>query len=1199
MTEYVTLVPQGGQPVRLDNPTYTGDPTISGNLTVDGSVTIGTSLDVGTTLTVGGVPVVPPIQLGCAVATSSTGYNVTAPVVSTQAYMIRDIFQTPSDTTISIRLQNIPAVAPAQLVVRVDAGWDGASLGQHPAESAVITVDGEPTHVPWACAPGANLFTIELLGTTWVADSHFVEGHCYVPDTLIEASVAVNDLMRWCRAAGGPTTVQLPPGMMYVRDEAIRVPEGCTVIGGGMRVTAFFWADYAFQPTVSTPTHVIESGSRPYPGTGGSPFANVIGTTLADFCVYGNRTRQRFNYGTHALAFGFTDAEATFIPVSMTLRRIGVFGSAGYGIAAQGSTIKRDWIFDQVRNVGSDNDGYDFKDRVDGNANVRFIHCETIDWGLGNLGTNLRPLVRFPANPITITIPGGDPSTLFFSIPRITSAGVYTGLENIGPGTVVTLSGVTAINGVDFNASFHVVGTANDGDDFILEHTVPLTMNTAGAGGSTVDVFAPYNQSGAPAFDCRSRNTRLDHCYAEGWLLGRTGIRQRPSTRPAGSAIGGSAMVMDSCSIRDTTPAWTRGISIGGVGFSVGEGDITLINPTVWGMGNYTGISIGYGAQGVQIIQPRVHDMMLGVAISGTDVVWTGGMIEDCSLAAVHISTSTLRVNRPLDDDPLQPVAIGNSVVRVTDVDHGLSTGAIVGFYSVVNSDTNGLIVETPVNEGGGYPIVVEDDDHYLIDLERTDPTAALNTDAFGGTLVTARMPDDGSESADNIHISDVLTSNTDANNTSIAYSINTYLAPGYVSVNTLGTGLVSDVSIVDCHDRGSSVSSINYGVDIQWGPGNSGGIPNIPRTSPNTDFPCWEFVEEKTLTAQATAVDFIGLDYPEIRIEIPTGKPNAASLTLLQLSTDNCRTFRSLSEDVIRMGVSYANAGITISNNAINTTFASAVELDHFNSPKRTFAKVEGGQTYDALGVQDPGSNGPNSIGFFMSGTRALLYVDFGGNPDIPGLHQLTNLTIGGVPVIGSPVSYVTIAITAATWNATTKVATFTTATAHPFAANDRLYIQGMTPDSYDGFLTAAAGTTGSTIVGSFSVTPYPEPSGAATGMGIVANPDATATAITTEINTYMGTLPAAEQLYTAETKTTAGSAVGLVVIRESAALTEALYGVTADLPVVITTTGDFVFDTRTSTAMSSNRYNSFRIIGQDGVLLTGTTIRVYQKGG
>jgi hypothetical protein len=1111
--------------------------------------------------------------------------------------MIRDIIQTPGGTTCSVRLQHVPAVAPTQLVVRVDAGWHGATWGQHPAESEVITVDGTPTHVPWTCAAGANPFTIELLGTTWVDDSFFVEGHCYVPDTLVEASVILNDLMKWCRAAGGPTTVQFPPGMMYVRDTPIRVPEGCTARGGGMRVTGFFWADYAFQPTTATPTHVFESGSLPYPGTGGSLFGDVIGTTLEDFCVYGNRSRQRFNFGTHALAFGFTDAESTFIPVSMTLRRIGVFGSAGYGIAMQGSTIKFEWIFEQVRNVGSDNDGYDFKDRVDGNAHVRFIHCETINWGLGNLGTNLRPIVRLPANPITITIPSGDPSTLYFSIPRAATTG-YAGLDSIGGGSMVTLSGVTAINGVDFNGSFHVVGISTDGTTFTLEHTTPLTADTAGAGGSAVDAFAPYQQSGSPAFDCRARHTTLDHCYAEGWLLGRNGFRQRPATRPQGSAIGGSAMVMDSCVVRDTSPAWTRGLGIVAAGFSIGEGDCTLINPTMWGMGNQMGIFIFPDASGIQIIQPRIHDVIIGAGISGTDVVWTGGNLEDCSLAGIHISTNTQRVNRALDDDPFQPVAVGNSIVRVTDVGHGLSTGNIVGFYSVVNSITNGLVVDTPVSEGDGYPIVVEDDDHYLIDLERTDSGAALDTTAFGGTLVSARMPYNAEDIAESLHFSDVLLTNTDPDNTSIAWAIGT-LNDDWETINTLGTGTVDDVTIVDCHNRGFLIPSINYGTNVQWGPGNSGGIPNIPRTAPNTDFPCWEFVEEKTLTAQATAVDFLALDYPEIRVEIPTGKGNTTALALLQLSTDSCKTFRSISGDIGRVGVSYAAAGVSLHSNTADTTFAAVAELDQFNTAKRTHANVDGGQTYNSSGVLDPGSGGANPSMFYLMGTRALLYVDFGGNPAVPGLHQLTDLTIGGVSVIGSPVSYVTIAITAATWNATTNVATFTTATAHPFTANDRLYIQGMTPDSYDGFLIAAAGTTGSTIVGSYTVTPFPEPSGAATGMGIVANPDATATAISAEINAYMATLPAAQQLYTATTVTTSGSAVGLVVIRESSALTEALYGSTADLPVEITTTGDFVFDNRTSTAMSPIRFNSLRVTMADGVLKADTTIRVYQKGG
>lgn len=1127
--------------------------------------------------------VAPP---GCAIATSATDYRISAPLVSTQAYMIRAIIQTPGGTTCTIRLHEIPQITPTQLVVRVDCGWNGLTLGEHPATSAITGT----THIPWDVIPGANAFTFELVGSTWVADSFFMEGHCYVPGTIFDASAELDGLLQWCRQSGGATNVQLPAGLMYVRDAMLSVPDGCTLKGYGMRATGFFWADVVFRNPLVTP-NVIRSGRPAVEGR----FANVIGMALEDFCCYANRSKQPLNAGYHAFKLGFDDAESSFIPLTCSIRRVGIFGSAGYAIGLGNESYKEHITYDQVIIAGADGDGWDHKDREDGNNDIRFIHCQVFHWALGDMGTNLAPLSQFPANPITISIPSGDPSTYDFMLPRRAS-GTYTGLHGADVGWRVTIAGATPINGIDFNGTFQVVGITDSGDEFVLRHTVALDATTEAAtpgGGSAVTGFSPLVSFKDVAYDLRSRNSVLDNCYAEGWLYKRNGFRQRPGYRPNESAVGGSSATMTACTLRDTSPAWLAPYGQAGAAFSLGAGEVTVVAPTVFfsGVGGI-GIHAASTSRNVKVVSPRIYKGARGVMIAGKTVSVTDAEITDPSEYAIYINGVTLERLQALPADPFTPIAIGSPTVRVNHPDHGMSTGDVVYYTGYINSTTNGLRIDPPSFIGDGYAITIEDEDHYWVEFLQIDPAGALNTTAFGGENCDARPSPDYDNNAEGVVISDGKFVHTDTSNTAVAVAI------GY-SDTASDLGQADDIVVVDSHNRGFNTAQINLGTNVQWGPGNSGGLPNVPRTSPNESAPCWEFLQEVVLDELSSAITVRDLDYPEIRIELTDAKHDTGSSVRLALSTDNGKTFRDVAGDSQRPGDGNGTGDIIIvPNSPIDCTVAGCIDIVNFNNLRRTWCEIDCGQTLDATGTPAAGGVIP-SLGCQM-GPRASLYVSWGGNPDIPGTHEVTSITIGGVEVLGAPVSYVTIAVTAATWNAGTKTFTFDFATAHGIASIGEWFnVQGMTPGTYDGPLITLSIPSATRVTAGYigGVVPNPAPPATATGMGVLSDPNGTAQALVAQINTYMGSLPAAEQLYVASYAAT-GSNAGEVLIREEPLLAETLYGSTSNLPIEITTDGDFQFLSTSATQMGTIAFNAFQLV-VTGNFEVGTTVRVYQKGG
>ncbi len=126
-------------------------------------------------------------------------------------------------------------------------------------------------------------------------------------------------------------------------------------------------------------------------------------------------------------------------------------------------------------------------------------------------------------------------------------------------------------------------------------------------------------------------------------------------------------------------------------------------------------------------------------------------------------------------------------------------------------------------------------------------------------------------------------------------------------------------------------------------------------------------------------------------------------------------------------------------------------------------------------------------TVEFYRQGSRARIAV-----PCSPALASLRGQPSGGdiswdfVNQIAVPAqaAYAANVLTAATWSAANGgQATFTTTTASGVAAGSPVTISGMTPAGYNGTFTAAAGTTGSTIVVPLATNP-----GTATAFGSLA---------------------------------------------------------------------------------------------------------------
>lgn len=148
--------------------------------------------------------------------------------------------------------------------------------------------------------------------------------------------------------------------------------------------------------------------------------------------------------------------------------------------------------------------------------------------------------------------------------------------------------------------------------------------------------------------------------------------------------------------------------------------------------------------------------------------------------------------------------------------DHGRSTGNNVQFSGAQSG--NGVTLPF-LNDNLPFTLTVVDANTYTIDIAERGLSAATGDGAFGGTSVTASY---GTASHTALRPTvDGVTIKQSAANSSIGISVGK--ASGFTD------GRVSAASIRNCRDISSNTpyevaSTIT---DTDWGPGNSGGLPN------------------------------------------------------------------------------------------------------------------------------------------------------------------------------------------------------------------------------------------------------------------------------------------------------------------------------------------------------------------------------------
>lgn len=853
-----------------------------------------------------------------AVAVGADGETYISPViVSTQCWTIRDVFQTPAGSTISIRLNLQPNDVPTSLVVRIDGGMNGVTRGKHPADGS------------WTVTPGANPYTYELVGSTWVAGSVFGGGHAYVPGSLLESSVEfdrVNDFAR----AHAPATIYLPWGGMYIRDMKVSWPESCRVEGHGGKNTFFFQADYA------------DMGASPIAnvmGTGpSSEYGNVAELYLSGFTLYGNRPYNRYQRGSHAFSPG-TDTD-TGVPITLVCEDVHVIGSGGYGTSLGGYNAKVDCVFDRCSWIFSDSDNFDIKNRTNLNDRVLFRNCRFGWHAMGSQGTNVTSVNTTGSSDTYASSLGSNPITTVAGQTYITIP--VSKDSNARAGEVATLAGLDIVDGVNPNGSWNCISVSGG---ITLETGQTPSVGGVTGGGSTGTMFMPHISIGDCIIDFRGIRHSVTEATWDGELSNRNGFRQRGGQTGAINGIGGTNCSFHGIRGVDHTPDWVAGTDGEGRGFVTLLGVGAIVRDIALQSSSSICIAIGAAASGYKVSDCMINGGTIGIQCRGEKGKIYDNDINDCSQKGIEVWGYTSGAQIPLDENPFTAV-VSSSTVTVAHPAHGFSNGQNVRFAGVSNS--NGITIRS-VNTDPAYAISGVTTNTY--DISATG--SALTTDAWGGASIQVYV-----EAGDHDATENEIRGNTfrqsDVGNTAVAIAIGV--------TNDGASGRASETAINFNRNFGYSRSHEDNGNGTKWGIGNEGGFPNQITVDtiavPKADTTCWQLHDtEHTLPVGEGSYIIGNLGAcREIMVEMVgvTHTSGSSQNFPLFLSIDGGETFKDDAADYQRIGASAGTESILWCGQVAGATPASGiVTIESFNVPSRSFFEVSGGENGAATGAQ------------------------------------------------------------------------------------------------------------------------------------------------------------------------------------------------------------------------------------------------------
>lgn len=859
---------------------------------------------------------------------------VSEPIVSPQFWEIIEVYQTPGDTTISIRLLGEPGPIES-LVVRIDAGMDLTSNRAHPADR----VAAQPV------SPGPDDSTFILEGSEY-RDSIFMRGRAHVPGTEFDGSEAFNDLIE--RAAEyGPHLIVPPKGVIYIKNEPIILRSGTMIIGDGPRSTQFVLADHSEQPQPNGFSRVIATAENAYGG-------NI----LKGFSVYGNRPHSVYKSGRHAISMG---AVSDTIGTTYLIDDLEIIGSAGYGLKMSSDNgFIRDATVRNSKIIFCDSDGTDCKDRKQKNNRITYEKLKVFYWAMASYGTHLEPDVALPTNPIT-TVAGADT----FRIPR------REYLPNTSVGDYVSFSSGVTYNSILLNGPFLCVGL--EANAIILK--APNAASASGTGGgSGLVVNAPWYSQGDVAIDVRCANGLVDTCYAEGQLYGRNGIRQRGGSVSGPNGLGAISMLAIDCKVVDKSPAIlaTLGQVFAATAFSFDGLDGMLLNPVFEGNGIGSGFKNTSAAKGTVVKGGVFRNCQYGFDLRGENGLFEDTEIYNASVAGALVEGGLYGESKPLIENPFTPVAIGSNQVLVADPGHTLLTGQSVAFISVVNTN-NGIFIER--SNLGSYNISNPTADGYTI----TAIGSATNTDPFGGEKVDVRYPGFPHVASNNT-LKGLKTKQSGTNRS----------APVILGLNNAGsrTGSADKTIIMDCVDVGSQGRILDYGSNTVWGPGNVN-VRNRPIEIPAAYDGEWRMIEEIGIDPAypVTYLDFNDVDFEHLRLEFFNVQHNSGNSQnfVLYVSTNKAIGVKNSAGDYRRNGAAAGtSAMVLVGAIAANTPIAGAVEIYNFNQKAFTY--------FDILCGQENGTTGLGSM--LGSTTAAEVHTGFrltpGGGSLVSGTIRL-----------------------------------------------------------------------------------------------------------------------------------------------------------------------------------------------------------------
>lgn len=849
-------------------------------------------------------------------------------------------------TTCNIRLKVIPETVPAQMTVRNDFGYDGRTFGQHPATGTwAVTATSDP-----------RVFTLPAL---WSTGSVSIAAHAYEDKAaLINAAPAIQALADWLTVNGGGTLL-LPAGGLYCQLSGIRFPTNCTVVGQGGQVTFFFVSDRADQ--ASQVPHVLSTGNTTSP--------NVVNVRWKGFTVYGNREKQVYNKGQHAVDLG-GDAN-TAIPLTIRWEDVHVFGSAGYGTSLGGHNLKADCYFTLCSWLGADSDTIDIKNRLKFNRNIHFTDCKYGWNAFGDMGTALRPLVTFGANPFTTTNGSSLVSIARGTVDPRTRAG-----------TMATFAGpVVTFNGVNLTGSFPVTVAANT---TITVDVWPQVANASGSGGGTgVTMFAPVMSVGDVLLDMRGDQFFFTSCSWEGWTSDRNLLRQRGGDFNNPNGPGGTNFIARGINFMDRCPAWIGLTQARGRGMVTILGDGASVSGIrAWSAAQPVGIDIGTSASEAIVGDFRLEGCGVGISCAGARNQFYNGIIKNASIRGASIFGYADGGSIDLPSNPFNAVTTGlNPIVNVFAPEHDLATGNRVQFTQFTTAF--GVIIRS-VNQPPAYIITVIDDDNIQIQAAGT----ATSTASFGGALAVLLYTTGNTVTATDNILNSVAVYNDLAGNNSVGWNIGT----GVIE------GAATNTQIALCREEGSDVNLVDSGVNTQFAIGNVG-LPNYvvadTVSAPGLTSAAWELIDQWDFDAgdPTNPIEFTTLgSYKELWLQIYDMTHNGAAARnyQVQVSSTNGATWVGAGYSRIGAAVGTGDSFIFAQNAGAATIICGNVQISQFNQATNKFATVRGGQKN--------GSSNLQSVDGFLGSSVLLNAIKVYSSQFIAGEH----FTAGQVLLLG-----------------------------------------------------------------------------------------------------------------------------------------------------------------------------------------------------